>query len=565
VKEFSDYGIIVTGTGQVATTCPECSHTRKKNKVKCLSVNTDEGVWSCKHCGWSGALNKYEARRKVYKKPKPIESCDPLAGYKLPQKPTEWFKERGITEITLTINKIGYGKVYMPQVEAEVNAIKFPYCRNGELLNIKYRDGQKNFRLEKDCERIFYGLDRYNPGTTIICEGEIDKLSFDEAGIPNALSVPDGAPAVDTKNYQNKFDYLESAADLLENVKEIILAVDNDEPGKKLEEELARRLGRERCKRVIWPEGCKDANDVLVKHGKEVLSQCVNNAEPYPIKGIFEARDIFSQIDRLYEHGEIRGEGTGWYDLDKHYTVRPGELTLVVGLPSHGKSSFLDALMVNLTLRGWCFGVYSPENQPLERHASKLIELYCNKPFSDGLHTRLTKEELGAAKQYLQEYFTFILPNMDDPNTLNTILDLSKAVVLRKGVKGLVIDPWNELDHSRPEGLTETEYISGCLSKLRRFARLYGLHIWLIAHPTKLKKQENGLYPVPTPYDAAGSAHFWNKADNAISVWRDLNDEKNIVQIHIQKIRFKEVGMPGMIELVYDRTTNKFISYLQQA
>jgi twinkle protein len=135
---------------------------------------------------------------------------------------------------------------------------------------------------------------------------------------------------------------------------------------------------------------------------------------------------------------------------------------------------------------------------------------------------------------------------------------LAKVLILRKGIKGLVIDPWNELDHSRPSNLSETEYISQCLSKIRRFARLHNIHIWLIAHPTKLRKEDNGNYPVPTPYDISGSAHWRNKADNCISIWRDLNDRDTPVQIHVQKVRFKEIGQVGMVELNYDYKSGRY-------
>jgi len=280
--------------------------------------------------------------------------------------------------------------------------------------------------------------------------------------------------------------------------------VDNDDAGKKLESELIRRLGPEKCSLVTWPEGCKDANDVLIKLGEDVLRQCLNEARPVPIAGIYEVRDFAENIIKFYESGEIGGERTGWFKLDKYYSVRPGEWTLITGIPSHGKSEFLDALMINLAENEeWHFGVCSPENQPLERHAAKFIEKYSGQPMSGPKDDRIEYPELMRSVEWLEDHFSFILPNEDDLSVGN-VLHLAKALVFRKGIKGLVIDPWNELDHSRPSNQTETEYISNALTKIRRFARDHQVHVFLVAHPTKLQKKPNGTYGVPRPYDVSG-------------------------------------------------------------
>lgn len=505
MKTWRSYGIDFpeSFSGEKVTTCPKCSHTRKKKKSKCLQGNGDSGLWICFHCDWRGSLAKGiedhgdSSRWKSYRKPPEISKAD------LPEKAIKWFTKRGISEKTLIRNKIGYGKIYMPQLEEEVNAIQFPYFRKGQLVNVKYRDGKKNFRMHGGAERIFYGMDDVTGDTVLICEGEADKLSLEEAGYRNCISVPDGAPSVKAKNYEKKFDYLSPASEFLEKIKVFILAVDNDEPGQKLKEELARRLGKEKCKIAIWPDDCKDANEVLVKHSKGKLSDCIKLASHYPVKGIFELKDFKERVEYLYEHGYKRGEHPGWDNLNYCYTVRAGELTVVSGIPGHGKSSFIDNLIVNLAKNSnWPFGIYSPENQPLERHVAKLMEIFSG--FAFWGKGRLPKENYEIAEWFIQDYFNFILPDPDENHSIELILDLAKVLVLRKGIKGLVIDPWNELDHSRPNMISETEYISEVLSKIRRFARNYGVHIWLIAHPTKLKKDKNGKYPVPTPYDVAG-------------------------------------------------------------
>ncbi|GIK23706.1 MAG: replicative DNA helicase [Ignavibacteriota bacterium] len=275
--------------------------------------------------------------------------------------------------------------------------------------------------------------------------------------------------------------------------------------------------------------------------------------------GIIEPKSIENEIDTLYKIGLQPGLSTGWISLDQYYTIKEGQLTIITGIPSHGKSQFNTNLLVNIANRyHWKFAVFSPENQPIQRHAAQIISMCVGKPFSLGANERLTEGEFIYAKDWIQQHFVFLHPP-DNELTIDHIINKAKICALKYGIKGLVIDPWNEIDHSRPANLSETEYISLCLTKLRRLARMYQLHIWLIAHPTKLMKRIDGTYPVPTPYDISGSAHWRNKADCCLCVWRDIEDEGKKVQIHIQKIRFREVGKVGVVELIYDQSKNRYI------
>ena len=562
MKTWNDFGIEinthVNWKGEILTTCPRCSPIRKKKNAKCLSVNIEKNVWHCNHCDWSGTLNQgeqktsrpyYEEKPKIYLKPTPKTNINPS------QKIIDWFARRKISEDTLIKMKVTNGLNWMPAVEDYVNTIEFNYFKNGELVNIKYRDKNKNFKQHRDAEKIFYNIDGIeDQREIIIVEGEIDVLSFIEAGIDNVISVPDGAPAIGTKNFSSKFDYLENYKSLFENIGLVVLACDNDGPGMLLTDELARRIGKEKCYLVKWPEGCKDANDVLVKYSKEKLMSCITSMYPYPINGIIEVNQLHENIYNIYEHGFKRGLSTGWSCLNKFYTVRPGELTIVSGIPSHGKSEMLDALTINLAKNeGWRFGMFSPENYPVERHIVKLVEKYTGYPFRPGMTERISKECLNDALDWIDEHYYFMSPEEDQLVKIDKILELSRVLIYRKGINGIVIDPWNEIDHSRPNYQTETEYVSDCLSRIRRFSRTNDVHIWLVAHPTKLHKGDDGKEPVPTAYDISGSSHFRNKADNCITVYRDLINNTSNVEIHIQKVRFKEVGEIGLANLIYNK------------
>ena len=275
-------------------------------------------------------------------------------------------------------------------------------------------------------------------------------------------------------------------------------------------------------------------------------------------EGIFDLNDISERVYDLYEQGASnRGVSTGWPNMDTLYRVARGEWTLVTGMPSHGKSAWLDALVVQLAEKhGWRFAVCSPENQPLELHALKLARLLKGKPFSIGVHERLTMQDLTDALAWEFDHFTFVLPH-EGRRSVAGVLALMETVIQRREVHGIVIDPWNELDHSRTDKLSETEYISQSLTAIRQFARRRNVHVWMVAHPTKLQKLPGkDTYPVPRPYDVSGSAHWWNKADNAICVYRD--DEDRWVQVHVQKVRFDTNGQRGVAEFQYNPLTGRY-------
>ena len=276
---------------------------------------------------------------------------------------------------------------------------------------------------------------------------------------------------------------------------------------------------------------------------------------------IVSASDLVECLQAYYDHGLPRGDLTGWPSVDRHYTVRPGQMTIVTGIPSHGKSEWLDALMVNLTPH-WQFVVFSPENFPHELHISKILEKWHRKPFGPGPVERIQPDELMDGIGYMDHCFGFFKPALDlqVPNVVSILNEAAAWFEKRPpGQKrGVVIDPWNELDHMRPQALSETEYISQTLSSVRQWAREFDVHVWIVAHPMKLQKDRDGGYPVPTPYDISGSAHWRNKADNCLAIWRDVVADNQVVQLHVQKVRFKHLGRAGVVELRYDRVTGRY-------
>lgn len=591
-KEGIDMSQWRLGTFQ-RTICPQCEGGSTEERSLSVFIREDgtHGNWTCfrANCGWKGytqpdgVSKAYQAKkdsgnenesdqelkanqsvkviRKLREEDLRLEPlCDELVTY---------FSERMISAKTLRRNNVSQRKRNNKIV------IAFTYRRDKVLVGCKYREVSKKFSQEANTEKILYGLDDIKQARDIIIvEGEIDKLSMEEAGYRNCVSVPDGAPAqvsnkLPDKDHDKKYSYLWNCKEYLDPASRIILATDADPPGQALAEELARRLGKERCWRVKWPkknetEFCKDANEVLMFLGPQALKEVIEGAELYPIRGLFNFKDFFPEIDSYYLgiHGDELGIPTGWKCMDGLYKVVPGELTIVTGVPNSGKSEWIDALLCNINDQcGWKFVLCSMENK-VRDHARKLLEKHIKKPFFDarygGSVERMSQDEFEEGKEWLNETFHLIRCEDDCLPSIDWVLNLAKAAVLRHGVRGLVIDPYNELDHQRPSTQTETEYVSQILTKIKRFAQHHSCHVWFVAHPRQLHNW-NGA--PPNMYDISGSAHFINKCDNGIVIHRNRDPDAgpvDVVQVCMKKVRNKVIGQIGDAFLTYDRVSGEY-------
>ena len=481
---------------------------------------------------------------------------------------------------------------YLPSYDEKENLKDALFTFDGVKKN-KHLGAGSNFSWSRlNLPAYPYGLSALTKQRVVMVSDPDDYDALQKSGVENILILP---PDLD-KNLPmaeawHMMDFMEKS---LSDVTEIVLAFHSSVKWRDIEDELGRRLDKERCFRARWslyqdtdlPEDAEANAEVqegveeepLLHHeektataagesfGLSALQTLIDTAHPFPVAGIHELDEIDDQFESLYITGLSPGAATGWPSMDTHYTVKPGQWTVVTGIPGHGKSSWLDALLVNLaSMHGWRFGMFSPENQPIERHFASLMEKKLKKPFSEGPMPRITNAEKNNCKKWLNDKFKIILPTDDGLWTLESVLKLARILVYRYGIRGLVIDPWNELDHSVRPNQNETTYISECLTKVRRFARLYDVHVWVVAHPTKLEKKADQKYPVATPYDISGGAHWRNKADNAISVYRNVNEsDDDVSDVYVQKIRFKEIGCLGRVSLRSDRASGHYIDDIDQ-
>lgn len=539
-------------------------------KTPSFKVSESKGIYKCFGCGKSGdaiqflidheRMNYIEAIKFIANKyniaieEETKEYQKPVQRLELLQPDTiKYFKSRGISNNTLLRLKVTECIEWMPKANAEVKTVCFNYYKDDELVNIKFRAKDKDFKLAKNAELIFYNLDAIkDESTVIIVEGEIDCLSLYESGIYNVVSVPNGAGIG-----QQQLKYLDNCWQYFEDKDRIIIFTDNDEPGNNLREELARRLGKDRCLVVNYPDGCKDANDILLKHGKGMLISMIDQSVRWPIDGVIMVDNVFEQVKEYYINGYPKGCETGIGEFDNLLRFDGGLLTIITGSPNSGKSEFLDYIATSLARRhNWKFTICSFEN-PTAIHVGKLMEKFIGKSFDfrkDPSH-RMNQQEFEEAIYLTDQYFSFINIAQVELSIQGLISKLTE-IVKQTGVKGIVIDPWNYIEHKIPHGYSETQYISEALSLFKEFTLKTNTHLFIVAHPKKLVKDQSGQYPVATMYDIAGSAHFYNKTDNGISVHRNFAD--NTVNVHVQKVRFQFHGTIGYCSYLFNTFTRQY-------
>lgn len=561
MKTFRDFGIDLPTnfSGDRKVLCPQCSHLRKKKHEPCLSVNGDKGTWNCHNCGWTGSLHEkgdFQPERKVYRRPDPA-----TAGGDLSNAIVQYFSGRGIGLSTLVKARVYSTVHYLAGTGQPTLCMAFPYYRNGELLNVKYRDARKNMTQEKDPEPCLWNIDAAAGAKTIcITEGEIDALSLIECGYAAAVSVDKGAPNAKDADAGKKLECVANCREILDGSESIILVTDKDEPGLRLEKELVAMLGPQKCRKTTYPSDCKDINDVLMKYGPEGVMRVIDNAEPYPVPGIHRFAEYTAAVESLYRNGIMRGASTGWKMLDQIFSLKKGTLNIITGLPSSGKSEFIHALAVNAAKNlNWRWAIFSPEMMPPESLVQNLAEKIAVRSFFG--QNRMPAEEMRRAVAAVNEIFYLIAPDSGGAMTLNEILEAFEVCVIRYQVSGVIIDPWNWVESALPPGENFTVHVGKMLQQCLAFARTHKVWFAVLAHPRKPEKDKRtGKFPVITLNDISGSQEFANKADYGISLYRDQSSGSgNITQVHILKSKNKYVAtMNTFCEMRWDRSSGTY-------
>lgn len=543
--ELSRLGINLKNNhhGQIKTTCPWCSSTRKKPNEDCLSVNIDEGVYNCKHCGKKGSV-----AGRQYTTPKAPKNLSEKSEdvYAL-------FAARKITKETVDHFKVGVDAKGFSRTDGldgvEIKkTVCFPYYLNGVLVNVKYKTADKRFKMTTGALKVPFNIDAIKDHDYVIfVEGEEDAMVWHQCGYPSVVSCPNGA----TKD-ENNLTWLDEVYDLFED-KRIFLATDMDAPGEKLKKDLTRRFPIDLVYTIEYPE--KDANETLKEHG-DIFGKLFSEAQPVPMKEIGEVKDFRDQIFEYHKKGYPVGSKLDVRSVDELMSWAPGELMAVTGIPSHGKSTWLNWAYTRLAyLRDWKIGIFSPEHT-----ASLAITRLCEQFIGKAL-TKMNDKELKMGLDFVQDHFIFY--NVDELNdfTMGHLLDLAKTMIRRYGIRAICFDPYTYIENNEG-GDSNTDRIGKLLVNLKKFAVKNDVLVTLVAHPRKMERlgQGGANYVVPKLYDIAGSNNFYNTIDVGVIIYREFREatEDNYARIVVEKIKQHFRGRRGHAELQFDVDTGVY-------
>lgn len=536
MSNFADLGIQVKGKSeQQKTRCPNCIKLGKENwKDNSLSINLKENIYNCHKCGWNGKIKQDKEMTIQYKRPE-VKYMKSLT-----EDGKEYLLKRGITQEVIDNNKI--------VSTTDGKGIIFPYFKNGELINYKTRGiGNKSFMQSKDAEPLVYNYDACKGKEKIvICEGELDSLSWEVAKVTSHTSVNMGAPNVGDKNIDRKLECLNTCYDIFQNAKVVYIATDEDENGRNLQKELVRRFGADKCL-LVDLKPFKDANEVLIAEGTESLLKRLKSASTPKVEGIFTISDVKTSMLDGFHNGQVRGTTTHIPSVDRAWTWRSGEVNIWTGYQNEGKSIFINQLAtLKAALDGWRFGVFSPENMPITDFFNDIVEMYIGKSSDPYFKHQMGINEYEEAMDFVQKHFFIIYPKKDF--RLPTLFERAEYLVRTKGINSLIIDPYNTVHHRMKAGEREDLYISRFMSELKRFALDHSVSVNLVAHQVTPMKDEQGRYYKPDVNRIKGGGTFADKADNVMFIWRPdrgLDYSSTNVTFGSQKIKKQKlVGTP---------------------
>ena len=565
------------------STCPICSQYRKKYKDTCLSINfgKKDNPWHCHHCGEAG----YEYKQNNYDKNKYLKPLlsSPKAITDV-EKIEKWFLDvRGITKQTLQDFNISVCLEPMPDKSgfSTQKAICFPYYKNGQLINIKFRSQTKGFKLVKGASKILYNIDSLiGEKIGMIVEGEIDALSIHQVGFLPVASVPNGVSiTIEERTIFEKtgrmiisnplnLEYLDLCIDDIDHLEVIIIATDADAPGVKLRNELAKRLGYERCKYIDFAgaeygdKKCKDANDVLVHCGKETLLRLIDNAKEFPFEGVIRVNDLIEELRDSYDNNYVKGFSTGFKTLDQHMLLVPGWLYVSTGFPNHGKSLlWFNIVSITANLYGMKWGMFCPENYPIVSLVNMLAEIFTGNTIDHKQKDRLTLSRYLKAIEFINKHFIFIEKPSITPSELRKMTEI---LVKKYGISGMLIDPWKNLKHIYNKNIDS--YLERELAEEVNLAVKYNLVKVIVSHPHTPERNVSKMYTAPGPFDIIGG-QIWNATAYAQVAYhrQDMDDPTNtMAEIHVQKIKYEKIGglktmKSNPVLLRFDRRTNRLL------
>ena len=543
-------------SGKEKLRCPNCDTQRSDKKDKSLLINHNEGYGKCFYCD---ALTFRDETENDIEYKLPVQTWRNFT--KLSDNLVKWFESRKINQSTLKHFQITEEKYYQPQLKKEVNNIVFNYFEGELLINKKYRSGNKKFTQSSGTKNIFYNINSIvGEKECYIVEGEMDALSLHEIGIKNVISTPNGANDND--------DVWLNCERYLKDIEVFYIATDNDTKGNEVSEKIAQRLGRWRCKRIIY--NSKDANEDLING---TLEESIKNVKKYPVSGTFTMNDLYDDVINLYDMGipkTIYPKHHSFGNLKNIFSVMRGHLVTGTGIPSHGKSAWVEWYVMNLVKDyDMKASFFSPEHSPLEMHQTTFIEKAFAKNFWREIDDtpRISKDEIKRYSDWSSEKIYLTSAEKGEFPTWDWLFDKFKEQMFNFGVDIFVIDAFNKVQFTGSG--SQKEKIDNVLGKLTVFAQMNNVIIFLVAHPTKMSKNELGTYASPTLYDVSGSADFRNQTHDGFCIYRtfsnpDLGTEDFNTFINLKTKMSFQGKIGDKIDLKYHRPSGRMYDYNQQ-
>ena len=429
--------------------------------------------------------------------------------------------------------------------------IVFENFRNGKKVSAKYRSIlDKQFIQEKGSDQLLFvgntGImdDEYpDDEYIIICEGELDWAAFHDAGFPNVGSAPSSSTRKpDEHGKYPTPKWLSAEAGKLISKRGIIIAVDKDEKGQILREALIDNLDRFRLYEIEFPEGCKDANDVVREYGPKRLAQCVKEMKPIRVDGVRKCLDIMRDHNTEYHN-------TGWSELDELVRLAKG-LVVLTGYSNMGKSQFLRQLLASLVQnKGWHgMGAFF-EDDP------KIVVLDTIKQ----MRNFCPDLQQGEAFKRLEEAMVFIDARQarggGQRTTTAWLLDIMHAQIAINGARFMIIDPWSRIARQTNTRTLETEQINQELQSIQDFAHEHDILAIVSAHP---RKPSQDIKIPPTEYDIAGSRSFMDNSDG-VWIWHRPDKRGTTGYFRNAKVRNqKDGGKLGWMSFDFDKDSRHF-------
>jgi len=551
MSNIQNWDLIQTNkvSGRQKLKCPSCTETRSNKQDKSLMVWFDIGVAKCYNIGCEALFFRDSVQKSIVQNNYTLPDQKWQNYTELSDAMVKYCETRKINQYTLKYFNVTEEKQYQPQLSKEVNNIVFNYFESDTLVNKKYRSGDKKFTQSKNGKPILYNINSIiGEDEAYIVEGEFDVMALYEIGIKNVVSLPSGAN--DNDNYWiNSEKYLT-------DIKKFFIATDNDTSGNIVAEKIAQRLGRYRCERIVF-DG-KDANNDLIDG---VLEKTIYNRKKYPVSGSFTTEDLLDKMMDLYNSGlpnciELKNKSFG--KLNDVFKLMFGHLVIGTGIPSHGKSNYTEWLVLNYLLENDIkASFFSPEHQPMELHMSTFVQKVIGKNYFfdiDGT-PRCTKLEVMQFHEWANQKLYLTSPENGEFANWDWIFEKFKEQIFSFGINIFVVDAWNKVEFSGNR--TERENITRTLSRLTQFAQQNNVLIIVIAHPTKMKK-ENGVYEKPSLYDVSGSADFRNQTHDGFCIYRYFGDESYTTFTNLKtKYSFQgEIG--AIIEYDYHKPSGRY-------